>query len=194
MNSIDYNTTIYVTDYTRYNELHPDAKADASGVDISLTSSEIAPSFCLLNNNKHEFVGVNLERNPSLLKRDDGTTASQCECFFYARRNNEEPSWYLFLELKYCLPKNVIDNALKAIDQLADTFTFLRDNKKVLDTNKIKKPYFVISMPGVESDSPFSAFAFDQDKLLDISDRCNKAVVWITNEVEVLTPIHLRKR
>lgn len=147
----------------------------------------------LWNKNKIAFDAVNIECNPGLLKRKDGSLASQCECMFSAIRHDGGKPWMMLLELKYCLPKNRMDNVAYALGQLKKTYNFLRDEKSFLPPEGVK-PYFVISTPDCEAIAPFEDCFLDQDELLSIKEDFDGAQVYHTNAIEILTAKHLRNK
>lgn len=188
-----YNQSVFVADFTQYNADHPDAPAPNTGVLIDINTNSLIPCFCIKNNKSIPFESVNIERNPALLKKKDGTKASQCECLFYAIRHDGGKPWMLFVELKYCQPKNIMDRAKEALGQAKKTYIFIRDNKAKEIDIKDYKPYFAISIPGQESTDPFQAFYFTQAELLKCHDECGGAIVYFCNGVEILTPAHIKK-
>ena len=84
----------------------------------------ILPSFVLKNPNKVKFVVVNNEKNPAVFTREDGTRVSNCECIVHTNRHDNRKGWMVFLELKYCKPKNLYDRMLEGISQLKATCNF----------------------------------------------------------------------
>lgn len=191
MNKRTFSKTVYVADYTNYNQEQTDNPAPYKGVAITTIPSTIIPYFTLYNRNNVNFEAINIECNPGLLKRSDGSLASQCECIFYAIRNDHGKPWLMLLELKYCMPKNIINNVQDAIRQLKKTYKFLSEEKGVIISGEVK-PYFVISTPDCESISPFDSNYLDQDELLSIKEEFDGAQVYHTNKVEILTARHLR--
>lgn len=189
MISHSYSDTVYVADYTRYNQDQHDEESPCSGVYFSTSKPPLIPSFVLENPHEHPFETVNFEENSSLLKRSDGTLRTQCEGLLYAHRD-ESPAWALFLELKYCEPKAIYDNTLSAMAQLKETCKYIMEEKGLLDNEKYKR-YFVVSTPNAEPLDPFDANYFDQDDMLRYKYECN-AIVFFSNSVRVHTPVHLK--
>ena len=109
-----YTQDVFVADFTEYNNNHPETPAPHAGVLIATEENGIIPSFKLTDKNEHPFTAVNFEENPAVFMREDGTKVSQCECMFYAIRE-ASPAWMLFLELKYCAPKNAYNNIIDGI-------------------------------------------------------------------------------
>lgn len=191
MNKHYYSSTVYIADYTNYCSNQSNSPIQFKGVVVAEQSSDLIASFELRNDNHITFESVNIEENPGLLRRSDGTQASQCECFFTAIRKDGGKPWMLFLEMKYCLPKNLRKNVGDALTQLKKTYSFLCDEKEYF-AHKSVKPYFVISTPNGEDLAPFDDFYLDQDEMLSIKENYDGAQVYHSNVVEVLTAAHLR--
>jgi len=188
----NYSSTVFVADYTNYNNQNVHAKAEHSGVYISESPSDLIGAFELRNPRALEFKAVNFEENPSLLKNNQLKIVSQCECMFEALRHDHgKKHWAMLLELKYCLGKNVYTHVRDALVQIKNTYLHLRDFKKILLPNELNL-YWVISTPEVECacDSVDGAF-FDQDELLDIKEAYG-ANLFYTNVVEVQTSRYLK--
>ena len=191
MNKHDYSGTVYIADYTHYCSNRSNTPIQFKGVVIAEQSPDVIASFELRNNNHIAFEAVNIEENPGLLKRGDGTQASQCECFLTAIRNDGGKPWMLFLEMKYCLPKNLRKNVGDALAQLKRTYSFLCDEKAYF-AHKSVRPYFAIATPDGEDLAPFDDYYLDQDEMLSIKEKYDGAQVYHSNVVEVLTAAHLR--
>lgn len=191
MNKNDYSSTVYIADYTNYCSNQSNPPIQFKGVVITEQSPDLIASFELRNNNHIAFEAVNIEENPELLKRSDGTQASQCECFFTAIRKDGGKPWMLFLEMKYCLPKNLRKNVRKALTQLEKTYSFLCEEKAYF-AHKSVKPYFVIATPDGEDLAPFDDYYLDQDEMLSIKENYDGAQVYHSNVVEVMTAEYLR--
>lgn len=191
MNKLLYSNTVYVVDYTHFNSVYVN-HSTPNGVVIGENKYGLLPSFELRNNNHIVLEAVNIENNPGLLKRDDGKLTSQCECFFTAIRHDGGKPWMMFLEMKYCMPKNLRNNVGEALTQLKNTYRFLCDEKQYI-ARKSVKPYFVIATPEAESLAPFDDFYLDQDDMLSIKEEYDGAIVFHSNVVEVLTAAHLRR-
>ncbi|MBQ4524679.1 MAG: hypothetical protein IJA00_01205 [Bacteroidaceae bacterium] len=193
MNKTSFAQTVYVADYTHYNEKNSHNPAQYKGVVITTAPSSVISCFEFQDENKIVFDTINLEQNPALLKRHDGSLASQCECIFTAIRNDGGKPWMMFLELKYCIPKNVANNATNALTQLKETYRFLKGKGDFLPAVGVK-PYFVISMPDCESIAPFDETFLDPDELLTIKEEFDGAQVYHTNTVKVHTALHLKTK
>lgn len=180
-----FHTSVFVTDYTHYNEDGAHCPVQWKGVVISPEKSEILASFLLANESGVEFEAINLEHNPALLKRADGSLASQCECVFKAVRHDNQRPWMLLLELKYCQAKNIKRNIGEALGQLKKSYLFLRDEKHLMGVRTVK-PYFVISTPENSPWDVSDASFFDQDDLLEIKKEYDGAQLYYTNSMEVV--------
>ena len=191
MNKNDYSSTVYIADYTNYCSNQSNPPIQFKGVVITEQSPDLIASFELRNNNHIAFDAVNIEENPELLKRSNGTQASQCECFFTAIRKDGGKPWMLFLVMKYCLPKNLRKNVRKALTQLEKTYSFLCEEKAYF-AHKSVKPYFVIATPDGEDLAPFDDYYLDQDEMLSIKENYDGAQVYHSNVVEVMTAEYLR--
>lgn len=184
-----YNEDVFVSDYTQYSNGGGILQASFRGVVIDTEDKGIIPSFLLTDRNRYPFVSINNERNPALFRRIDGTICSQCECIFYAHRNDNRRGWMMFLELKYCKPNNIHANISDGISQLIATIRLVMDEKKVFDKKRFKK-YLVISTPGIKPIDPFDSFYFSQDFLLTIKEETGATLV-ASNEAHILTPANL---
>lgn len=190
INSTTYNTDVYVADFTEYNKSAHTAPAPAAGVFVDVVDNGIIPSFALTDKNAHPFEVINLEQNKSMLKRDDGTKVSQCECIMYALRE-DDPAWMIFLELKYCGAKNRYDETLEALGQLKRTCKHVFDNA-FFPVSHFKR-YFVVSTPGVEPLDPFDATYFNQDDLLTLREEYY-AHLYLANKLYIHTPVHVKDK
>ena len=184
-----YNTDVYIADFTEYNNSEHTIPAPAVGVYVDINDNGIIPSFLLTDKNHHLFIAINMEENKSLLKREDGTLVSQCECILHAIRE-DSPAWMIFLELKYCKAQNRYSETLEALGQLKRTCNYVIE-KSFFEMAHFKR-YFVVSTPGVEPLDPFDATYFNQDEMLTLKEEY-KAQLFLANQVDILTPLHLRK-
>lgn len=180
-----FYTSVFVTDYTHYNEDRTHAPAQWKGVVISIERSGVLASFLLANEVGVEFDAINLEHNPALLKRVDGSLASQCECIFKAIRHDNQRPWMLLLEMKYCQEKNIKRNISDALEQLKKSYLFLRDEKHLMGIRTVK-PYFVISTPENSPWDVSDASFFDQNDLLKIKREYDGAQLYYTNRMKVI--------
>ncbi len=94
MNKSIYASDLYIYDYTNSTQ-------SARGVEASVEEPVDFSSFYLRNRQAIKFEFINFEENVALFKRDNGTTAPQCECMCVAERNKGEKGWLMLLELKY---------------------------------------------------------------------------------------------
>lgn len=181
-----YREDVFIADFTNYVNGENSESAPSKGVVVATHENGIIPSFVLHDENNYPFFVVNNERNPSFFKKADGTLTSQCECIIYADRNDNRKGWLIFLELKYCKPKNRYENMLDGISQLIATCNYIIKEKKEFDGSMFKK-YLVISTPGTEPLDPFDASYFDQDFMLTIKEETG-ATLKAVNEAYVKTP------
>ena len=182
-----YSETIYVADFTDYVSKNGRDAAPCSGVLVGKQENGIIPSFVLTDDNSLPFVVVNNEENGYLYTRDDGTKVPQCECIIYADRHDNRKRWMVFLELKYCMEKNLYDNMLDGIGQLKATCKYIMEEKEVFDTKMFKK-YLVISTPVTRPLDPFDAFYFDQDIMLSVKQESGGGILKASNVAHIQTP------
>lgn len=186
-----FRTSLFVADYTNYNANHSHTPASFNGVVITQTPDGLIASFSLINEVGVEVETINLEHNPALLKRADGTLASQCECVFRAVRNDHQRPWMLLLELKYCYQKNIRRNVDAAVEQLKKSYMFLRDEKHLMGVREVK-PYFVVSTPENDPRDVSDGSFFSQDDLLEIKHDYDGAQLYYANKMTVLNNSLLR--
>ena len=182
-----YSETVYVADFTDYVSKNGRDAAPCSGVLVGKQENGIIPSFVLTDDNSLPFVVVNNEENGYLYTRDDGTKVPQCECLIYADRHDNRKGWMIFLELKYCMEKNLYDNMLDGIGQLIATCKYIMEEKEVFDTKMFKK-YLVISTPVTRPLDPFDAFYFDQDIMLSVKQESGGGILKASNVAHIQTP------
>ena len=185
-----YTQDVFVADFREYNKNHPETPAPYAGVQIATEENGIIPAFKLTDKNEHPFMAVNFEENSAMFMREDGTKVSQCECMFYAIRE-ESPAWMLFLELKYCAPKNAYNNIIDGIGQLKKTCKYLLEENQVYESTRFKR-FLAVSTPNCEPLDPFDAYYFNQEDMLALKEE-TQATLFITNQVDIYTPVHLRK-
>lgn len=65
-----YTQDVFVADFTDYNNNHPETPAPYAGVVITSEENDIIPSFRLTDKNRHPFMAVNFEENPTVFTRD----------------------------------------------------------------------------------------------------------------------------
>lgn len=185
-----YTQDVFVADFTEYNNNHPETPAAYASVMIATEENGFIPSFRLTDKNRHPFMAVNFEENPTVFTREDGTKVSQCECMFYAKRE-ASPAWMLFLELKYCAQKNAYNSIIEGIGQLKRTCKYLLEEKQVYESARFKR-FLAVSTPNCEPMDPFDANYFNQEDMLALKEE-TQATLFITNQVDIYTPVHLRK-
>lgn len=184
-----FETDVFVADYTNYINNGGESSTPSSGVYISTTEPPIVKSLLVTDKNRIKFEAVNFERNGSLLKNPDGSKHSQCECMFYAQRE-EGKSWILFVEMKYCEQKNLYSDTVEAISQLKETCRYLLEEKNIFEGKDLAR-YFVVSTPNVEPLDPFDANYFNQDDMLTLKENYN-ASLFLSNQVDIHTTVHLK--
>lgn len=184
-----FTQDVFVADFTEYNSNNPKTPVPCAGVQIATEENGIISSFRLTDRNRYPFMAVNFEENQQTFMREDGTKAQQCECMFYAVRE-ENPAWMLFLELKYCAPKNSYNNIIEGIGQLKKTCKYLLEEKQEYESARFKR-FFVVSTPNCEPLDPFDANYFNQEDMLALKEE-TQATLFITNQVDIYTPIHLK--
>ncbi len=182
MNKSTYTSDLYIYDYTNSTQ-------SKRGVEASIERPDDIGPFYLRNRNAIKFDFVNFEQNAALFKRNDGTTASQCECMCVAARDKDEKGWLMLLELKYCQEKNISSNVSDALDQLiAARNWFIEKNPPIIEPEH--RLYFAISSPGNSLTDVFDAFFPDPDKSLEVKTEYG-ATILFSNEVEIMTAKHL---
>ena len=186
MISEKFNEDVYIADFTEYNGTPGKNPVDYTGVTVETKKNEILPSFVLWNPNKVQFILVNNEKNQIEFSRKDGTKVSNCECIIHTDRHDNRRGWMMFLELKYCKPKNVYYRMLEGIRQLRLTCNYILKEKQLFDELRYKK-YLVISTPGVEPLDPFDASYFVQEDILAIKEETG-ALLKAGNEAQIQTP------
>ena len=191
MISETYSEDVFIADYTNY-VIKSGAESELlyKGVVVGTKEVGIIPSFVIHNEHRYLFEVVNNEHNPAIFKRADGSKVSQCECIIYSHRNDNRKGWMMFLELKYCEPKNLYSNMMGGIGQLRATCNYILKERQEYDGSQFKK-YLVISTPGVDPLDPFDASYFNQDDMLTLKEDTG-AVLKAANEVSIQTPAVLK--
>ena len=116
--------------------------------------------------------------NEKSFTKNDGSSASQCECTFFPE--DENASWITFVELKYSYKHwNNRHNLKKARCQLFKTRSYYLVNG-IIDKNK--RSYLIASMP--LQDIPFANFQITQDYLIRLRKRHN-VVLKLTNHLVI---------
>lgn len=176
LNGVDeFCTDVYVADYSHVDN-------DDRRIIITAEKPSDLECFHLENRNKVRFYGANLEESPGLFKGH-----KNCECMFEAISRNPK-SWVCLVELKYCLEKNVQDNAQKAYVQLCDTLDFLI-KRKIIDVER-QRIYLNISIPEHSTKEPFTSFLFSQDEVLSYYER-GRVIPLGVNHLLIMTPVHI---
>lgn len=181
-----YSEDVFIADFTKYAVGENARFVPYKGVVVDTQENGIIPSFVIRDENAFPFFVVNNEHNLAVFKKPDGTLVPQCECIIYSERNDNRKGWMIFLELKYCEPKNRYTNILEGISQLKTTCNYIIKEKNEFD-GKLFKMYLVISTPGTEPLDPFDAYYFNQDDMLKVKEETG-ATLKAVNEVFVKTP------
>ena len=181
-----FQEDVYVADFTDYKNTPDAMPIEFTGVTVGTEENGVLPSFVVKNPNKVAFAVVNNEKNPAVFSREDGTKVSNCECIIHTSRNDNRKGWMVFLELKYCKPKNLYDRMLEGISQLKATCNYVFKEKNLFEASQYKK-YLVISTPGVEPIAPFDASFFVQDDILSIQEETG-ALLKASNVATIHTP------
>ena len=179
-----YSADCYVADYTLQTE-------NKRGVELSESPFGDIASCHLANPSHIAYWGINFEEHNAFFK-DSVTreTLSQCECMFESHHAKKK-AWACLIEMKYCLEKNIEDNAPKAYSQLLDTLDYLK--KKEVLSDQTHRFYLNFSVPDHSNKEPFTSFFFTPDELLKYKREqgiiilgCNNVLV--LNEAFVKVP------
>lgn len=175
---------VYVADYTQFSASH--SEFAGRGVAICDEKPDKIESLWFKNPNSIGILSVNFEENQSVFRPENKKTVPNCECMLVSERGNQK-KWLALVELKYCkgADRNISTNFMNALNQLEETFVYLRDEKGILD-NKQYRYFWVISMPEHSDKIPFSAFALSQDELMKYYERY-KTIIISDNVVEIWT-------
>lgn len=175
-NYSEMTSDAFVADYTNQTNSH-------RKVEILSTKPQYICIFHLKNPNEISYWAVNLEENASLLKGSE-----QCECMFAANKAKRK-GWVCLVELKYCMEKNIENNATHAYNQLRGTFDKLIE-LEILDI-KTHRIYLNISVPEHSHKEPFTAFLTTQDEMLD-KNKTDKINLLGYNEALILNEGFIR--
>lgn len=155
--TIELNCDCYVADFTE--DSHNERGVEISVVPFEEISEDI-PYFHLKKegHGNLSYLAVNLEENTSFTKGIDN-----CECVFSSLAECRKP-WLMFLEMKYCDPKNTGRYVNKACRQMKETAEKLeRENIIRL---KDRRVYFVYSVPRNHDGEPFGFSETSQDDVI----------------------------
>lgn len=180
------DSDFYVSDYTNYKG---SANAPAKGVDIVQvrpTLNDVWPALHFSNPNHICVLVANMEKNPSLCKRHDGTMSKQCECLCISEGDGvSDRPWFALVELKCCEKEETIESNLQdATVKLKQHHKLLRDEKGLIKQGS-HRYYWVFSIPTINK-PPFSSFIWTQEYRLDISENFDGAVIIGDNEIEII--------
>lgn len=80
--------------------------------------------------------------------------------------------------------------AYVCIGQLKKTCKYLLEEKQIYESARFKR-FLAVSTPNCEPLDPFDAYYFNQEDMLSLKEE-TQATLFITNQVDIYTPIHLR--
>ncbi len=169
----------YVADYS-------EATKDEKKVVISLAPFNDIAYFHLHKRNIHNhipYLAVNLEEYPAFRK-----DIENCECVFKSMSQNDG-SWVMFLELKYCKADHIESYCFKAYSQMNKILAKL-EKQGVVDRSK-NNVYFVYSVPDYPEKVPFGAWTVSQN---DVLKEFEESGIHLIGECKMLiaTPKHLQ--
>lgn len=115
---------------------------------------------CFVLNNKNALpIDFHIFAEQQLID-DEGKEIEHCECCFFPVREDKEPIWIAFLEIKDCKAKNITQYKEKTKEQIISTVRLFR-KKGLLSLGRI---YGLISFPRRKK------VAFDQTIFEDITE------------------------
>lgn len=171
----------FVADYSN----SEDIKKSKKGVILSLSPFFDIEYFTIKKQRKEDqtpVLGVNFEKYPSFV-----AGIKCCECFFIPLIDKYN-SWVLFLEMKYCDPKNAASYATEAFNQLKSAYD------KLLSLNLINRVlqqiYFVFSVPKTDTKIPFENFITSPASTIREEERTGIHLMG-ANSVVIATPQYL---
>lgn len=175
---------VYVADYTQFATGHPNM--DVRGVVVSDEKPDLIGSLLFRNPNNIRVLSVNFEKNHGFFKLEGGEYVRSCECMLVSEQGNQK-RWLALAELKYCkgADRNIANNFEDALDQLRETFLYLRDEVRLFGESEYKY-YWIVSMPEHSDRIPFSAFVLSQDELLAYQE-LYKSIIISDNIVDIWT-------
>ena len=179
-----HRSDVYVADYTQFASEHSDMAK--RGVVVCEKKPELVGSLLFRNPNGVHVLSVNFEKNPGVFRRENGEKVRNCECMLVSEQGNPK-RWLALAELKYCKgdERNVAGNFTEALDQLRETFLYLRDEINLFGKDEYRF-FWVVSIPEHNDMIPFSAFVLSQDELLEYQS-LYKSVIISDNVIEILT-------
>ena len=190
-NPSTFISSFFVSDYTNYKGAE---QIPAKGVDIidkTLPVFKEWPPLCFVNPYGVPVLIANMEKNPAICKRANGTKCKQCECLCISiMPEADDIPWFALVELKCCdnnsrdLERSIESNLQSAIFKLKEHHQLLRDEKGIIEKGK-HRFYWVISIPTINM-PPFSSFLWTQDYLLAISEQYDGARIIADNEILIV--------
>ena len=184
-NNIELDSDIYISDYTNFT-----GNAPVKGVDITNELNDIFnlwPPLHISNPNRVPILVANMERNPAVNKRKDGTPCKQCECLCISTQCAEDDvPWFALVELKCCqdVDRNIRSNIENALFKLKKHHLHLRDEKSII-TKGMFHYYWIISIPTSDR-PPFMRFLFSQDNQLTLGEKFDGAQIIGDNDIFVV--------
>ena len=184
-NNIELDSDIYISDYTKFA-----GEAPVKGVDITNEPNELFnvwPPLHFYNPNKVHILVANMERNPAVNKRKDGTLSKQCECLCISTQSEKDDvPWFAMVELKCCedADRNIRSNLEDALFKLKKHHTHLKEEKNIIAKGRYHY-YWIISIPRSYR-PPFMRFLFGQNSQLTLGDEFDGAQIIGDNDILVI--------
>ena len=185
-----FGSNIYVADYTQYAKEHPEY--GERKVEITQEKPKAINSLDFYNPNHIKVTAINFEKNPSIFKSSDNEKNANCECMLVPEECVSRKNWLALVELKYCKGeiRNIVSNFLEALQQVRDTFLYLRDKIQLFGKDTYRY-YWVIAMPDHDDKVPFSAFVLSPDDIMAYKE-CYNATIISDNKVNIWTTSVIR--
>ncbi|MBQ6725065.1 MAG: hypothetical protein IJQ89_00650 [Bacteroidales bacterium] len=181
----ELTSDLYISDYTNFK-----GEASTRGVDIAKSVLDIHKEWPPLHIHNPYGISIfvaNMERNPSVNKKNDGKQCKQCECLCISEQSEiDDRPWFALVELKCCkdAKRNIESNLQSAITKLKEHHTHLRDIKNIIREGDYHY-YWIISIP-TSYDPPFKSFIWTEDYLTDISEKYDGATIIGDNDILVV--------
>ena len=196
-NQTTFTSSFFVSDYTNYKGVEQKPVNGVNITDKKLPIFENWPPLCFINPNGISVLTVNMESNPSMCKRTDGTMCKQCECLCISENSCEDDiPWFALVELKCCDPngrdveRSIESNLQNAISKLKEHHQLLRDVKGLIKKGR-NRYYWIISIPTINK-PPFSSFLWTQEYLLSISEKYEGARIIADNDILIVDENQLK--
>lgn len=186
-----FDSDFFISDYTNYKGAE---ETPVKGVDIRdniLPIFTVWPPLCFINSQHVSVLVANMEKNPAICKRANGSMCKQCECLCISKSSNEnDKPWFALVELKCCdkdsrdKNRNIESNLQNAIFKLKEHHQLLRDEKGVI-IKGVYRYYWIVSIPTID-EPPFKSFLWTQDYLLEISEKYDGAHIIGDNKILII--------